>query len=72
MAHFAKVVGKIASEKGINLLSGNKKLNELQRQLEKKEIDLKQAIQQMDYWIDDIRLEFDRKDYERIEKEMNR
>lgn len=72
MVHFAQVVSKIAGEKGIDLMSGSSKLNKLQRSLENGEIDLEQAIQQMDYWIDKIRLGFDRKDYERIRKEMNR
>lgn len=71
MAHFKDVVSKIANEKGISLVSsGATKLNDIQRKLEKKELDLEQAIDQMNYWIDKIRFDFDRKDYERIRKEM--
>lgn len=71
MAHFKDVVNKIASEKGISFGGESaKKLNGIQRQFEQKELDLDQAIEQMNYWIDNIRLGFDKKDYERIKKEM--
>lgn len=70
MAHLAQVVKRIADKKGISLGSvSSSELRNIERKLEKKEIEIEQSIADLQ-GIEKIRLGFDRKDYERIKREM--